>query len=109
MLAPISCPQCGSPVAESARQGACPHCLPSHSDTTSDALRKPTLLPDARQAMHERAVRASLSWADDAAAAQDYPGALEWLVALEAIGEHLSDESLAKRDTWTLALNSAAL
>ena len=57
---------------------------------------------------HEAAVIQTLRWADDAAAERDYAGALEWLVAIEAIGDQLSEVHLGKRAVWELAARGAA-
>lgn len=57
-------------------------------------------------ARHQAAVARSLSWADDAAARGDHTDALAWLGAIEAIGEQLTPEYHAKRETWQ-ALASA--
>ncbi len=52
---------------------------------------------------HEAAVIQTLGWADEAAARHDYSGALQWLAAVEAVGDHLSDLYLGKQAAWTRA------
>jgi hypothetical protein len=56
---------------------------------------------------HEAAVMRTLAWADEAAAAQDYAGALAWLEVIEAIGCLLPEEHLRNRAVWALAQGSA--
>ena len=57
---------------------------------------------------HEAAVMRTLGWADEAAADQDYTGALHWLAVIEAIGSPLSDEYRGKQATWALAAGGVA-
>ena len=56
------------------------------------------------QTKHERAVRRTLQWAEDAAACGDHADALAWLQTLEAAGHELSSEYENKREEWQLAL-----
>ncbi len=58
---------------------------------------------------HEAAVIQTLRWADEAAAERDFAAALEWLVAIEAIGDQLSEVHLGKRITWELAVRGHAV
>jgi hypothetical protein len=67
----------------------------------SRAADEPPLDLNAR---HRAAVARSLGWADDAAARGDHTDALAWLYTIEAVGDQLTPEYQAKRDTWlTLA------
>lgn len=61
------------------------------------AADEPRLNPETR---HRAAVARSLGWADDAAARDDHTDALSWLGTIEAIGDHLTPEYEAKRQTW---------
>lgn len=56
---------------------------------------------------HEAAVRRTLAWADEAAALLDYHGALQWLAAIEAIGDPLPLEYLGKQHAWAIAARQA--
>jgi hypothetical protein len=56
------------------------------------------------QARHEQAVARTLEWADAAAERGQHATALEWLQALEAIGDELSSEYQRKRHRWRRAL-----
>jgi len=59
------------------------------------------------QAKHERAVKRTLAWADEAAAGGDHADALAWLDTLEAAGHELSSEYERKREAWQVALGRA--
>jgi len=65
----------------------------------TDSSRREIAVPT----KHEAAVIQTLAWAEEAADDRDYAGALEWLTAIEAIGDQLSDVQLGKRATWELA------
>lgn len=90
----IRCPACRAAVAAdvvAAVGDMCPHCHRPLNAATK----------------HARAVTQTLEWADEAAARGDHAGALGWLHTLETIGEQLSTEYQAKRDSWRAALSSA--
>jgi len=57
---------------------------------------------------HQAAVANTLGWADEAAGRDDYHDALAWLRTLEAIGEILPEQYLAKREAWTRRARAAA-
>jgi len=56
------------------------------------------------RAEHAGAVRRTLAWADEAAAAGEHADALAWLATLEAAGHELSSEYESKREAWQIAL-----
>ena len=62
---------------------------------------------DDRHARHQAAVRQSLTWADAAAREGNHSDALQWLDVIEAVGDELSVEYTAKRESWRRALSGA--
>lgn len=100
-----------------ATTGGCPSCTPPaldvtehkpHSETQPEAaivFREPEPIGFTR---HEAAVRRTMEWADEAAARQDFAGALEWLAVLEAIGEPLPHRYQRKQATWAHESRSSA-
>jgi hypothetical protein len=59
---------------------------------------------DPAPAAHRAAVANTLTWAEESAASKDYADALDWLNALDAIGETLPEEYEIKRLDWRRAL-----
>jgi hypothetical protein len=80
-----SCPRCGAPLT--AETGG----------EVADA-RRPRFGSTLER--HRRAVRRSLSWAEEAAAEGDYATALSWLAALEAAEGELPPGVGARRREW---------
>lgn len=63
--------------------------------------------PEAKLSIPDRhlaAVARSLGWAQESAERGDYADALEWIQAVEAIGEQLPPGYQTKRRAWNSAL-----
>jgi hypothetical protein len=50
---------------------------------------------------HGQAIRNTLRWADEAAARGDIAAGLEWLAAVEAVGEVVPAEYCTKQAAWS--------
>ena len=71
-------------------------------------LDEPQPVGDDPDAKHQAAVRRSLTCADAAARAGNHADALQWLDVVEAVGDELSAEYTAKRESWRRALSGAS-
>jgi hypothetical protein len=57
------------------------------------------------EARHAAIIARTLSWADAAAARNDYRQAVQWVETIRGLGHDLSDEYAAKRETWLDAID----
>ena len=83
-----SCPRCGAPLEEEAQ------------DVAAD--RRPRFGSTLER--HRAAVRQTLAWAEEAAAAGDCATAVAWLATIEAIDGKLPAGFEAKRRSWARRL-----
>ena len=85
-----SCPRCGTALTEARRE--------------TPRERRPRL--GSTPERHRAAIARTLSWAEEAAAKEDYSTALSWLATIEAVEGRLTADLDAKQRAWARSARS---